>query len=301
MTYPRGTPHDEPRRSEAAPAHQRPRDPVRRAQPPRVRQLRQPDREDPAPRRARERGTRFASAYCQTPICVPSRGSLATGRWPHAIESWDNATPYVGAEASSWGHRLTEQGHHVTTVGKLHYRRVDDPSGFPDQRVPLHVVDGTGDLYGLLRGDMPPRPQSLRHVIEARAGESEYVRYDRAIAETAVRWLREEADAAGGRKPWVLFVGFVSPHFPLVVPDAYFGLYRQDELPLPVAWTDAHVVAPSRARAAPSSARAHDAARRGDGSAGHRRVLRPRHASSTNRSGGYWRLSRRAGSVVRLA
>jgi choline-sulfatase len=119
------------------------------------------------------RGTRFASAYCQTPICVPSRGSLATGRWPHAIDSWDNATPYVGTEASSWGHRLTAQGHSVTTVGKLHYRRADDPSGFSDQRVPLHVVDGTGDLYGLLRGDMPPRPQSLRHVIEARAGESE--------------------------------------------------------------------------------------------------------------------------------
>ena len=185
------------------------------------------------------RGTRFASAYCQTPICVPSRASLATGRWPHTIDSWDNATPYVGAEAPSGGHRLTAQGHHVTTIGKLHYRRVDDPSGFPDQRVPLHVVDGTGDLYGLLRGDMPPRPQSLRHVIEARAGESEYVRYDRAIAETASRWLREEADGAGRRKPWVLFVGFVSPHFPLVVPDAYFSLYRQEDLPLPVAWTDA--------------------------------------------------------------
>jgi choline-sulfatase len=186
-----------------------------------------------------KRGTRFASAYCQTPICVPSRGSLATGRWPHAIDSWDNATPYVGTEAPSWGHRLTAQGHHVTTIGKLHYRRVDDPSGFPDQRVPLHVLDGTGDLYGLLRGDMPPRPQSLRHVIEARAGESEYVRYDRAIADTAVRWLREEAEAAGRHKPWVLFVGFVSPHFPLVVPDTYFDLYRQDALPLPVAWTDA--------------------------------------------------------------
>src|SRR6266403_1712422 len=113
------------------------------------------------------RGTRFASAYCQTPICVPSRGSLATGRWPHAIDSWDNATPYVGTEASSWGHRLTAQGHRVATVGKLHDRRADDPSGFSDQRVPLHVVDGTGDLYGLLRGDMPPRPQSLRRRISA--------------------------------------------------------------------------------------------------------------------------------------
>ncbi len=177
-------------------------------------------------------GTRFASAYCQTPICVPSRASLATGRWAHAVSSWDNASPYVGTEAPSWGHRLTAQGHRVTTIGKLHYRRVEDPSGFPDQRVPMHVLDGTGDLYGLLRGDMPVQPKRRKYVTEAGAGESEYVRYDRAIAETAARWLSEEARRDG--RPWVLFVGFVSPHFPLVVPARYFDLYPPASLPLPV-------------------------------------------------------------------
>lgn len=180
------------------------------------------------------RGTRFDNAYCQTPICVPSRASLATGRWAHAVSSWDNGSPYLGTEAPSWGHRLVGQGHTVTTVGKLHYRRADDPSGFPDQRVPMHVLEGIGDLYGLLRGDMPVRPRSRKYVLEARAGESEYIRYDRAIAETAARWLREEAHEA--ERPWVLFVGFVSPHFPLVVPDQYFNLYPPDSLPLPVRW-----------------------------------------------------------------
>jgi choline-sulfatase len=184
------------------------------------------------------RGTRFASAYCQTPICVPSRASVATGRWAHAVDSWDNATPYVGTEAPSWGHRLTFQGHRVTTIGKLHYRKVDDPSGFPDQRVPMHVLEGVGDLYGLLRGDMPARPQSRDQVLEARAGESEYTRYDRAIAEEAIRWLRE--DGPGQPKPWCLFVGFVTPHFPLVVPDRYWSLYRPDDLPLPVQYRPEH-------------------------------------------------------------
>jgi choline-sulfatase len=179
-------------------------------------------------------GTRFASAYCQTPICVPSRASLATGRWAHAVGAWDNATPYIGTEAASWGHRLTRQGHPVTTIGKLHYRRVDDPSGFPDQRVPMHVLDGVGDLYALLRGDMPVRPQSRTQVLEARPGESEYIRYDRAIAAGAVRWLREEA--SDGRKPWCLFVGFVTPHFPLVVPDRYWRLHDPEALPLPVQY-----------------------------------------------------------------
>lgn len=180
------------------------------------------------------RGTRFGSAYCQVPICVPSRGSLATGRYAHAVNSWDNASPYVGTEAPSWGHRLTAQGHKVTTIGKLHYRRVGDPSGFPDQRVPMHVLEGVGDLYGLLRGDMPVRPQSRKYVVEARAGESEYIRYDRAIAQAAARWLKEEAPTAA--RPWILFVGFVSPHFPLVVPDQYFSLYPPDSLPLPIQY-----------------------------------------------------------------
>jgi choline-sulfatase len=178
------------------------------------------------------RGTRFANSYCNFPICVPSRASFATGRYAHQIGSWDNASPYVGTEATSWGHRLTEQGHTVTTIGKLHYRRVDDPSGFPDQRLPMHVLEGEGDLYGLLRADMPVRPQSRRQVLEARAGESEYTRYDRAIAQAAARWLQDEAPVQ--RRPWCLFVSFVTPHFPLIAPPEHFNRFHPDDLPWPV-------------------------------------------------------------------
>src|SRR5918912_1305037 len=169
------------------------------------------------------RGTRFANAYCPTPICVPSRASLATGRYAHKIESWDNARPYIGTEAPSWGHRLTEQGHKVTTIGKLHYRKVGDPTGFADQRLPMHVLDGVGDLYQLLRSDMPVRPNSRRQVLEAGPSEVEYTRYDRAIGEHAVRWIMEEGVRED--KPWALFVSFVYPHFPLGVPEEYFNRY----------------------------------------------------------------------------
>jgi len=195
------------------------------------------------------RGTLFRNAYTNTPICVPARACLATGRYAHTIDSWDNATPYVGTEAPSWGHRLTEQGHRVTTIGKLHYRKTDDPSGFMDQRLPMHVLGGVGDLYGLLRGAMPVRPSSRQHVLEAQAGESEYTRYDAAIAGEAVGWLREEGargragerwmtDGGGGEraKPWALFVSFVEPHFPLQAPEEYLRQYPPESLPLPVNW-----------------------------------------------------------------
>jgi choline-sulfatase len=180
------------------------------------------------------RGTRFTSVYCQTPICVPARACVASGRYAHRIGAWDNATPYTGTEAPSWGHRLTEAGHKVTAIGKLHYRKPEDPSGFPDQRIPMHVLDGVGDLYALLRGEMPVRPQSRNQVLEARAGESEYTRYDRAIAEAAIEWLRTEG--TGQSRPWCLYVGFVTPHFPLIAPDQYFRLYPPDSLPLPVQY-----------------------------------------------------------------
>lgn len=180
------------------------------------------------------RGTRFAHAYCATPICVPSRASFATGRYGFQLGAWDNAAPYTGAEAPSWGHRLTAQGHQVTTIGKLHYRATDDPNGFPDERLPMHVLDGVGDLYGLLRGESPVRPQSRQQIFAARAGESEYTRYDRAVAQASVRWLGEEARQYD--QPWCLFVSFVTPHFPLVVPEEYFKRYPPESLPMPVQW-----------------------------------------------------------------
>lgn len=180
------------------------------------------------------RGTLFRNAYCPTPICVPSRASLATGRWAHMIDNWDNGTPYVGTEADSWGQRLIEQSHTVTTIGKLHFRKVGDPSGFPDQRLPMHVLEGVGDVYGCLRDEMPVRPQSRNQILEAGPGEVEYTRYDRAICDETMRFLREEAP--GQEKPWALFASFTYPHFPLRVPAEYFNLYPLDRVPMPVQW-----------------------------------------------------------------
>lgn len=180
------------------------------------------------------RGTLFRNAYCPTPICVPSRASLATGRYAHTIDSWDNGTPYVGTEAQSWGHRLSEQGHKVTTIGKLHYRKVGDPSGFDDQRLPMHVLEGVGDVYGCLRDQMPVRPHSRNQIYEAGPGEVEYTRYDRATTEAAIKFLTDEGPKE--EKPWALFVSLVYPHFPLRAPQEYFDLYPLESVPMPVQW-----------------------------------------------------------------
>lgn len=155
---------------------------------------------------------------------------MATGRYCHDIRSWDNAFPYIGG-ARSWGHRLTANGHRVATIGKLHFRSPDDGTGFPEQHIPMHVLEGVGDLYSLIRHDMAARPAMRQKILEARAGESEYTRYDRAIATTAGRWLREEASGETSR--WALFVSFVTPHHPLIAPEEFAAMYPPDDVIFP--------------------------------------------------------------------
>lgn len=172
------------------------------------------------------RGTRFTAAYTPSPICVPARAALATGRELHAMgRYYDNADPYDGG-VRSWHHALRDAGHEVVSVGKLHFRGLPgDDHGFTEERLPMHVVDGKGDLLALIRdGTAPVRKGAVKMRAAAGPGESDYTRYDRDITAEAQIWLRQRA-AAPQDKPWVLFVSLVTPHFPLTAPPEHFYRY----------------------------------------------------------------------------
>lgn len=177
-------------------------------------------------------GKRFTNAYCNAPLCVPARAAMATGRYAHAVHSWCNTTGYSGREADSWGHRLGQQGHAVTTIGKLHYHSDQSPTGFDDQRIAMNLPEGRGDLRGLLRGNMPVSKGYSKHIREAGAEDSPYIRYDEGITQHAVSWLEHESK--GHPKPWALFVSWLSPHYPLAVPRRFAELYPPREMPLPI-------------------------------------------------------------------
>ena len=175
---------------------------------------------------------------------MPSRASFATGRYVHAIGYWDNAFPYRGTPAS-WGHRLHDTNHRCDSIGKLHYRGSDDPNGFDNEILPLHVLKGEGDVQGMLRRPPPTRDSTGQLAGDAGPGNSTYLQYDRKIREEAMRWLNAVA-ARRTDKPWCLFISFVCPHFPLVAPPEFFNLYDLKKLPLPRLRDPADFPGPSR-------------------------------------------------------
>ena len=99
-------------------------------------------------------GAVFTRAYTPSPICVPARASLATGRWAHEHRCWDNAIAYDG-RLPAWGHRLQRAGVGVESIGKLHYRRPEDDTGFDRQHEAVHIVGGAGQLWGCVRDPQP--------------------------------------------------------------------------------------------------------------------------------------------------
>lgn len=177
------------------------------------------------------RGTRFASAYTPSPICVPARAAFATGQRVHRTRHWDNASPYCG-QPRGWGHVLQQQGIRVESVGKLHYRAEEDPAGFDAEHLPMHVAGGVGMVWASIRDPYIQQPGGKRMLGETiGAGESPYTQYDDAVTRRSIEWLQQAGQRR--RESFVLYVGLVAPHFPLLAPQRFFDLYPPYHLPEP--------------------------------------------------------------------
>ena len=60
------------------------------------------------------------SAYCNSPLCAPSRMSLVTGQLPSKIGAYDNAAS-ISSDLPTYAHYLRSSGYETVLAGKMHF------------------------------------------------------------------------------------------------------------------------------------------------------------------------------------
>ena len=178
--------------------------------------------------RLAEGGVTFTNAYCNSPLCMPSRMSFMTGRYIHQIGAWDNASP-LRPDAVTWAHLLRDAGYDVVLSGKQHFGGMDQLHGFRAQLArDLHAER----KHGLTdwRNGTPAASHPWQGPARAGPGTTEEIKIDDLAEAAAIAYLR---DTARQEQPWALDVSFIAPHFPLVVPQRFWDLYPLDKIDLP--------------------------------------------------------------------
>ena len=184
--------------------------------------------------RLAEEGVTFDNAYCNSPLCCPSRMSFMTGCYIHNIGTWDNASP-LASDQPTWAHLLGAKGYDVVLAGKQHFCGLDQLHGFRQQLArDLHAEIWTKTGISVGAPDWEKGMLVAKHpwggLQQAGPGTTLEIQVDDLVEEKATAYLQKTKDS---KKPWALNVSFIAPHFPLVVPSRFWDLYPLDQVDLP--------------------------------------------------------------------
>ena len=83
------------------------------------------------------RGARFDAAYCNSPLCAPSRAAFMTGQLISRLATYDNASDFA-ASVLTFAHYLRQAGYRTCLAGRMHFVGPDQLHGF-EERVTTDV------------------------------------------------------------------------------------------------------------------------------------------------------------------
>ena len=175
------------------------------------------------------RGVTFESCYCNSPLCVPSRLSFTSGKYVSRVGAWSNSCWLPSAEYPSLPRIMNAAGYESILCGKMHYDKTRR-YGFREIGGSMNNSRKTGTGGRRKADDLKPAPGLSRRFDAFHAGEkSSILTHDKKVTAGTVAFLnsRKASD-----KPFFLFVGYLAPHFPLIVPQKYWEPYK-DKVPMP--------------------------------------------------------------------
>lgn len=187
------------------------------------------------------KGVWFDRAYCQYPLCNPSRASFMTGLRPDTTRVYDNATRFreTRPETVTLPQTFRKAGYFAARVGKLYHYGVpaqigtdglDDPESW-DKVVNPRGRDKDDEEADLIFTINPNAKGSSRYggSLSWHASDGEdHTHTDGIAAIETVKLIEQNKD-----KPFFIACGFYRPHTPFVAPKKYFGLYPTDKIELP--------------------------------------------------------------------
>lgn len=180
-------------------------------------------------------GLLLEKAYCQNPVCNPSRSSFMTGRYPETTRIVSNAGHFREhlPDVTTLTQHFMRQGYRAARVGKIFHYGVptqigtdgrDDPPSWNEVRNPIGLDRAVEeDIHTLV-------PGKFGGTLSWLSVESKDEQHTDGVGAKAAIKLMDRQRKLRPEQPLFLAVGFYRPHTPYVAPAHYFDLYPREAI-----------------------------------------------------------------------
>ncbi len=185
----------------------------------------------------------FDNAYCNYPLCAPSRFALMSGRLPSRIAAYDNAAEF-SASVPTLAHYLRDAGYYTCLSGKMHFVGPDQHHGYEDRLTteiypadfswtPPQSYDTLVDPEFAQNDGPAPGVSTVETITDAGPKvRSMQMDYDDEVAHRACQHLYDRSRGNDSR-PLFMTVSFTQPHDPYVSRKEFWDLYQDEEIDEP--------------------------------------------------------------------